>query len=269
MHALGNDFMVIDGVSLNIQPTPTQIQQWANRHTGIGFDQLLLIEKPKTQRADFFYRIFNADGSEVGQCGNGARCLALFFHETAMTQKNPVTVETTSSVLELYLEKNNQATVNMGVPNFDPLQIPFITEQKANCYSLPTPQKTFQISALSIGNPHCVLIVDNVKSAPVQEVGSLLTNHPQYPQSTNVEFMQINNPQQIQLRVYERGSGETLACGSGACAAVVAGRQLGLLDNTVVVKQPGGELLVKWQGENKPVFLTGPATMVFQGVIHS
>lgn len=263
MHALGNDFMVIDGVRQQFQPNPQLIAVWANRHTGIGFDQLLLIEKANNPDADFIYRIFNADGSEVAQCGNGARCIAKFLHDEKLTTKNPIRVETLAGILELKLENDDQVTVDIGTPIFEPEKIPFIAEKPAIKYTLDNTE----ICALSVGNPHCVLVVKNVDAAPVQELGSVLTKHQRFPQQTNVGFMEIVNHHHIRLRVYERGVGETLACGSGACAAVVAGRLLNLLDTKVTVELPGGHLTVTWQGEKSSVFLTGPAVTVFRGYV--
>ncbi len=265
MHGLGNDFIVIDGVRQKFQPKPNLIQQWADRHTGIGFDQLLLIEASPNKKADFFYRIFNADGSEVAQCGNGARCVARFLHDEGLTRKNPITVETKSGLLELKLENDGQVTVNMGVPILEPAKIPFIAEKQAVIYSLMLAQQEVKFSALSVGNPHCVLIVDNVDHAPVKELGALLTKHPHFPEAVNVGFMQIINPQHIRLRVYERGVGETLACGSGACAAVVAGRLQKLLAENVKVDLPGGQLKIYWQNDKMPVYLAGSVVVAFKG----
>jgi len=263
MHALGNDFMVIDGIRQNIEPNVQLIRQWGNRNTGIGFDQLLLVEKARDNQTDFFYRIFNADGSEVAQCGNGARCLAKFLHDEKLTTKNPIRVATLNGVLELKLENDQQVTVDIGAPIFEPTKIPFVAEKQEKTYLLDS----HEISALSVGNPHCVLLVTNTNNAPVQELGAVLTKHVRFPERTNVEFMQVIDRQHIRLRVYERGVGETQACGSGACAAVVAGKLLDLLDAEVKVELLGGELKVKWEGDNTSVFLTGPAVTVFKGVL--
>lgn len=267
MHGLGNDFMVIDGIRQKFQPTAALVQRWADRHTGIGFDQLLLIEPSRNKETDFFYRIFNADGGEVAQCGNGARCIARFLHDEKLSSKNPLIVETLAGNLEIVLEKDQQVTVAMGIPNFEPNKIPFLTERKNTTYFLAIGDKTAEFCALSLGNPHCVLLVDEVKQAPVLELGPLLSKHHVFPQESNVSFMQIVDPTRIKLRVFERGADETLACGSGACAAVVAGRTLGLLAESVTVEQLGGELKVSWQGDARPVYLTGPATHVFKGTI--
>lgn len=267
MHGLGNDFMIIETLRQKFIPHPEMIRDWANRNTGIGFDQLLLIEPSSQKEFDFVYRVFNADGNEVSQCGNGARCIALFLREEKLTDKNFLVVKTQKSKLELKIENEEQVTVNMGVPNFDPQKIPFLADREQPTYNIKVDHNLYEICVLSIGNPHCILLVDDIKTAPVQILGALLTNDPAFPEGINVEFMQVVNPKEIQLRVYERGVGETQACGSGACAAVIAGRKLQLLDEKVTVKQPGGYLEVSWRGENEPVFLTGPAVKVFSGVI--
>lgn len=266
MHGLGNDFMMIDAVRQKISLTPEIIRQWSDRHTGLGFDQLLLIEPTHNNSADFFYRIFNADGSEVSQCGNGARCLAHFLQDEQLTDKKSITVETINGLLELKIEADGQVTVNMGAPVFLPSKIPFLAEQERLSYKITIDNNIVTASVLSIGNPHCVLLVDDVKTAPVAELGASIEKHKLFPERTNVSFMQIIDPTQIKLRVFERGAGETQACGSGACAAVVAGNLLGLLNSKVSVQQPGGMLQVAWQ-KNGPVFLTGPATKVFRGTI--
>ena len=226
MHGLGNDFMVIDGVRQKFKPHPDLIKQWANRHTGIGFDQLLIAEKAQSTQADFRYLIFNSDGGEVGQCGNGARCLAQFLYEENLTTKNPVIVETKTGLMELKRGDNNQITVNIGQPIFTPAKIPFNAKQQATSYPITVNNQIIQACVLSVGNPHCVLTVDNTDTAPVETMGALLTKHACFPEQANIEFMQIINRSHIRLRVYERGAGETQACGSGACAAVVAGRLL-------------------------------------------
>lgn len=267
MHGLGNDFVVIDGVRQQIHLTPTIVQQWADRHTGIGFDQLLLVEAPRDLNTDFFYRIFNADGTEVAQCGNGARCLALFLQQEKLTDKNFIKVATLAGELELTIESDQQVKVNMGVPNFVPAKIPFLVPQQQATYSLPINNETVTASVLSIGNPHCVLIVPDVVQAPVEELGSLLTKQAYFPEEANIGFMQIINPHQIKLRVYERGAGETQACGSGACAAVVAGCSLSLLASKVTVVQPGGHLEVNYPHAMGPVYLTGPAITAYKGTV--
>lgn len=268
MHGLGNDFMVIDGVRQKLQLTPNIIRQWADRHTGIGFDQLLLVEPAHTSSPDFFYRIFNADGTEVGQCGNGARCIALFLQDENLTSKNEITVGTLAGDLKLTLEKNNLVTVNMGVPNFDPTKIPFLTQSQMQTYKIILEQQTFEFCALSLGNPHAVILVDNIEQAPVEKIGALLSHHPSFPENANIGFMQIINPNQIGLRVYERGAGETLACGSGACAAVATGQTLNLLGKQVSVEQPGGIVTVTWESKTDPIYLTGPAVTTFRGTVN-
>lgn len=248
MHGLGNDFMVIDGVRQNFQPDPALIKQWSNRRTGIGFDQLLIVQARKNKTADYFYRIFNADGSEVAQCGNGARCLAKFIRDEQLIDRNEMTVETTAGLLKLKLENDNQVTVNMGKSTI---------KNKENNKII-----------LSLGNPHCVFQVDDINNIPIQETGIAFNNqHPDFPEGVNVGFMQIIDKQQVKLRVYERGVGETLACGSGACAAVIAGRLWNLLDERVTVSQPGGNASVYWPDQKSPVCLTGPAVTVFNGTL--
>ncbi len=265
MHGLGNDFMVVDAIRQSFQPTPELVRAWSNRRIGIGFDQLLMVAPTRHSQADFFYRIFNADGSEVANCGNGARCLAQFLHDEKLTDKNPIIVETLAGLLELKLESNNQVTVNMGRPILEPAKIPFLTEKQAISYSLNIKQTNIEFCAISMGNPHAVILVEDIDAAPVAIVGAQLTQHPAFPEGANIGFMQIIDAHHIRLRVYERGAQETLACGSGSCAAVVAGNLLGKLANTVNVQQPGGALFIKWEGVNNPVYLTGPAVKVFTG----
>lgn len=267
MHGLGNDFMIINNLDNQLKLNSSLIQQWADRHTGIGFDQLLLLEKAKNNQADYFYRIYNSDGSESSQCGNGARCVAKYLYDNQLTQKNPICFETNAGLLWVKHDKNDLFTVNMGIPNFIPQKIPFITLKEELTYDLIIEDKPLQIQALSIGNPHCIIYVEHLENYPVKELGTIITSHPQFPEQTNVEFVQLTSPETILLRVYERGAGETLACGSGACAAVVAGRALGKLTETVAVKLPGGTLTVKWAGPEKEVMLTGPATFVYSSEI--
>lgn len=267
MHALGNDFVVIDNIRQNFHPTPELIQRWADRRTGIGFDQMLLVEAKRNKHADYFYRIFNADGSEVSQCGNGARCLAQFLHEAKLSTAQLIRVETLTDLLELSFEADGQITVTLGRPQLAPAQIPFHADQQALTYPLTVANQSLEICALSLGNPHCVLQVIDVDHTPVAILGPQLATHPSFPQGTNVGFMQILNPEHIRLRVFERGAGETLACGSGACAAVVAGRLLNLLAERVTVDQPGGRAIVSWPQVKAPIRLTGPAVTVFNGSI--
>lgn len=276
MHGLGNDFVVIDAIRQNISLTPEQVKLLADRHFGIGCDQLLLVEPPLTDGVDFYYRIYNADGSEVGQCGNGARCLAQFVREKGLlpvdSDNNQITVETQSGILQLVYEPDGQITVDMGVPELNPSEIPFLSDQEniqqAARYTLKlSNQKTVEIGAVSMGNPHVVIQVDDIDTASVEELGSEIERHTQFPDRVNVGFMQIVDPTHIRLRVYERGTGETLACGSGACAAVVIGNVQHVLDHNVKVTLPGGRLVVSWRGNNEHVLMTGPATTVFEGTI--
>ncbi|MDZ7656193.1 MAG: diaminopimelate epimerase [Sulfurimicrobium sp.] len=268
MHGLGNDFVVLDGISQAVHLSGEQFRFLADRHFGVGCDQILLVELPSSSAADFRYRIFNADGGEVGQCGNGARCFVRYVHDKGLTQKTEISVETASGIIYPRLEADGQVTVNMGAPRFEPDQIPFVTPGRALTYPLPVGDQTIDISALSMGNPHAVLVVHDVDSAPVAEQGPLIENHLAFPARVNAGFMQIVDRGRIRLRVFERGSGETLACGTGACAAAVAGITRGMLDSEVTVSTRGGELLIRWQGEGQPVWMTGPAETVFEGEIH-
>ena len=267
MHGLGNDFIVLDGTIQKIELNRQQIRKLADRHFGIGFDQLLLIEKAEGA-ADFRYRIFNADGGEVEQCGNGARCFVRYVHDHGLTHKNEIRIETLSGVISHKLETNGNITVNMGKPIFEPQAIPFIAEKREPTYSLEVHDRLITISVLSMGNPHAVLVVQDVDTAPVETEGALIETHSCFPKKVNVGFMQIVDRNHIKLRVFERGAGETLACGTGACAAVVAGINLGLLDRQVVVSTRGGELTIRWPGDDEPVWMTGPAETVFEGEIN-
>lgn len=265
MHGAGNDFMVIDAISQKVHLSTAQIQQLAHRQLGIGFDQLLLVEHSNV--ADFKYRIFNADGSEVSQCGNGARCFVKFVVEHQLTQKREIRVETLSGIITPTLEANGLVTVNMGAPIFTPVNIPFLSDEIAHEYQIEVGHEMITIAALSMGNPHAVIVTDNVETAPVQLLGRQIEQHARFPERVNVGFMEILDPQHIKLRVFERGSGETLACGTGACAAVVAGIQQGLLQSPVKVAARGGELSINWQGLHSPVMMTGPAATVFTGEV--
>lgn len=267
MQGIGNDFVVIDGFTRPIKLNAMQIRRLADRHFGVGCDQLLLVEKPTNNDSDFRYRIFNADGGEVEQCGNGARCFVRFVHEQKLTDKKLICVETANGLIYPTLEDNGLVTVNMGAPRFNPKEIPFITDQSAMTYQLDIENTKIEISTVSMGNPHAVQIIENVDSAPVQTQGPLIENHAQFPQRVNAGFMQIMNPHEIKLRVFERGAGETLACGTGACAAAVAGIRLGKLQSPVKVLMRGGELNISWDGNNTPVMMTGPAITVFVGEI--
>ena len=267
MHGLGNDFVVIDGISQRVELSTDQYRHIADRHFGIGCDQILLIEKPTRSDADFRYRIFNSDGGEVEQCGNGARCFVRYVRDHGLTGKTEIRVETHSDIIVPRVEANGDVTVNMGVPRFEPQEIPFLTDHRALVYLLSLADKIVEINALSIGNPHAVQVVDDVDSAPVTLDGPQIEHHPSFPKRVNAGFMQVLDRGHIKLRVYERGAGETLACGSGACAAVVVGIQRGLLDATVRVTTHGGDLLIRWAGEGQPVLMTGPAVEVFEGMI--
>ena len=270
MHGLGNDFMVLDGIRQSLPddgpPLSTEvIRRLADRHFGVGFDQLLIVQPPRGD-ADFRYRIFNADGSEVSQCGNGARCFARFVRDEGLTNKHEIRVETANGQMTLRLTDDGLVTVNMGPPRWALEDIPFRASAVADTYILVAGQNAFEVSAVGLGNPHCVMLVENVDTAPVETVGPLLESHPDFPERVNVGFMQLVDRSHIRLRVFERGSGETLACGSGACAAVVCGQKRGLLDDTVEVSLPGGTLRVHYDGSNG-VLMTGPASRVYDGVI--
>lgn len=272
MHGLGNDFVVIDAISQSVRLSPERIRYIADRHFGIGCDQILLVEIPESSAVDFRYRIFNSDGSEVENCGNGARCFARFVRDRKLTGKKLIKVETAGGIIELNVQDDEQVSVNMGVPRLNPEQIPFIGENKTSLvraltYPLPVAGNQLQISAVSMGNPHAVLLVDDVKTAEVEKLGPLVERHAQFPARVNAGFMQVISRDEINLRVYERGAGETLACGTGACAAVVAGRLRGLLNDKVKVNLPGGSLRIEWPDESSPVMMTGPAEFVFHGQI--
>lgn len=267
MHGAGNDFVVFDGVSRPIHLTAEKIRRLADRHFGIGCDQVLLVERPTSSGVDFRYRIFNADGGEVEQCGNGARCFVRFVRDKRLTTKDEIAVETLSGTIYPRLESDGGVTVNMGVPQFEPAEVPFEASTRQNVYDLKVNGQNVSLSVLSMGNPHAVQIVPEVDNAPVNTQGPLIERHPRFPRRVNAGYMQIVDRQHIRLRVYERGAGETLACGSGACAAVVAGRQRGLLDDKVDVKLLGGALRVFWAGEGQPVWMTGPAVTVYEGTI--
>ena len=269
MHGLGNDFVVIDGVRQSIVLSPAQIQLLADRHFGIGCDQLLLVEKAGRPDVDFRYRIFNADGGEVEQCGNGARCFVRFVHEQGLTDKREIRVETMGGVIAPRLETDGSVTVDMGVPVFSPAQIPFISPAADLVQPLRVGDEEIEITAVSMGNPHAVQVVADVEVAPVALQGPLIEAHPRFPKRVNAGFMQVVGRHEIRLRVFERGAGETLACGTGACAAVVAGIARSLLDTPVRVATRGGELTIDWQGAGTPVLMTGPAVTVFTGEIES
>jgi diaminopimelate epimerase len=268
MHGLGNDFVVIDNVTQNVFFSKEKIQQLSDRNFGIGFDQLLLVEPPYDPEQDFHYRIFNADGTEVSQCGNGARCFARFVKMKGLTNRNKIVVSTKSGRMVLYLEKDGQVTVNMGVPQFDPSLVPIKANKREKTYILRAQEQTFFCGAVSMGNPHCVLLVDDVNTADVETMGPLLEKHERFIEGANVGFMQIINPSHIKLRVYERGAGETLACGSGACAAVAVGQLQNRLSKDVRVDLPGGSLKIRWQGNDNILKMTGAAEHIFDGYIN-
>ncbi|MCK4864068.1 MAG: diaminopimelate epimerase [Gammaproteobacteria bacterium] len=267
MHGLGNDFVVIDAINQDIDLLEEQVRFLADRHFGVGCDQLLLVEAAETDEVDFVYRIFNADGGEVEQCGNGARCFAVFVREKGLTDKDLIRVETASGIIELHVQDDGQITVDMGVPEFSPWNIPFNADTRLDEYSLDVNGQMLKIGAVSMGNPHAVTIVDNVDTVVVDELGAGIENHPLFPNRVNAGFMQIIDETHIRLRVFERGTGETLACGTGACAAVAVGCLQGHLSDRVQVDLPGGSLQISWQGEASPVMMTGPATTVFEGKI--
>lgn len=271
MHGLGNDFVVLDLISQSVHIRPEQIRAIADRRLGVGFDQLLIAEPPSDPAFDFKYRIFNADGTEAEQCGNGARCFLRFVRDRGLTTKTEVNLETSTGPIQCRLEKDGNITVNMGTPVLLPEKIPFIADRPQIVYTLPVDvplcgtQTEVRLSVLSMGNPHAVLTVDDVDTAPVNQLGPALESHPRFPRRVNVGFMQIIDRNHIRLRVYERGVGETRACGTGAAAAVVAGRLQGHLDETVAVDLPGGTLVTSWAGDNAPVMMTGPACRVYEG----
>jgi diaminopimelate epimerase len=266
MQGLGNDFVVIDAVNQSVCLSPAQRRLLADRHFGVGCDQILLVEGAVGD-ADFRYRIYNADGGEVEQCGNGARCFVRYVHDRGMTQKNEIRVETSGGLIIPRLEANGEVSVNMGTPKFEPKQIPFIAERRAMTYLIDISGRQVEISAVSLGNPHAVQLVEDIDGAPVITEGALIENHPSFPKRVNAGYMQVVDRAHIRLRVYERGAGETLACGTGACAAVVTGIERGLLQSTVQVNMRGGDLAVRWEGEGQPVWMTGPAVTVFDGEI--
>ncbi|MCK7544525.1 diaminopimelate epimerase [Marinobacter bryozoorum] len=267
MHGLGNDFMVVDAISQPFRLLPEMIRQLADRHFGIGFDQLLVVEPPGLPDVDFRYRIFNADGSEVEQCGNGARCFARFVRDQRLTNRRVIRVQTASGVIELKVGREGWVTVNMGVPELNPAAIPFAADDRQVVYPVEVDGELIELSAVSMGNPHGVLLVDDVDTAPVETLGPVLERHPRFPARANIGFLQVINRGRARLRVFERGAGETLACGTGACAAVVAGQLRGVLDNQVRITLPGGDLVIEWQGEGAPVMMEGPTARVFDGQV--
>jgi diaminopimelate epimerase len=268
MHGAGNDFVVLDGVRQSVALSPEQVRYIADRHFGIGCDQILLVEKTQRDDADFRYRIFNADGGEVEQCGNGARCFVRFVHDQKLTSKREIVVETRSGLISPRLEEDGRVTVNMGPPILDPAQIPFVSDSNEVIQPLEVEGVTVQITAVSMGNPHAVQVVNDVETAPVATQGPFIEIHPRFPKRVNAGYMQIVDRTHVKLRVFERGAGETLSCGTGACAAVVTGIRRKLLDNTVHVATRGGSLTITWAGERSPVMMTGPAISVYEGEIN-
>jgi diaminopimelate epimerase len=268
MQGLGNDFVVLDAIADAIELSADQLRFVADRHFGVGCDQILQVERPRTPDTDFYYRIFNADGGEVEHCGNGARCLVRYVHDRGLTQKNEIRVGTQSGVIVPRLEADGQVSVDMGVPSLDPRDVPFVAPAQALTYQLDLGNRIVEISALSLGNPHAVQIVPDVDAAPVALEGPRIEAHPRFPRRVNAGFAQVLDRRRLRLRVYERGAGETLACGTGACAAVVAGIMRDVLDrDRVTVDTRGGSLLVSWPGEGRSVLMTGPAVTVFHGAI--
>ncbi len=267
MHGLGNDFMVIDLVSQHAHIQPKHARQWGDRHTGIGFDQLLLVEPPQDPDVDFRYRIFNSDGSEVEQCGNGARCFARFVFDKRLTMKRRIRVETKGGIIELDLRPDGQVCVDMGPPRTLPEQIPFLADQEAPSYTLDVDGQQVELSAVSMGNPHAVLRVDDLDNAPVHSLGAKIEHHPGFPQRVNVGFLQVIDRQRARLRVWERGAGETQACGTGACAAAVVAIGHGWMTSPVQLELPGGRLSIEWAGPGQPVMMTGPAVRVYEGQV--
>jgi len=267
MQGLGNDFVVLDGTKAKISLSAPQLRGIADRHFGVGCDQVLQVEGPRQPDTDFYYRIFNADGREVEQCGNGARCFVRYVHDKGLTGKKEIRVGTLGGVIVPRLEEDGRVTVDMGVPEFEPSRVPFEAGARSLTYELSIADRPVEVSVLSMGNPHAVQLVPEIERAPVATDGPLIENHPRFPRGVNAGFVQIIGRRHIRLRVYERGAGETLACGTGACAAVAAMRARGLLDERVTVSTRGGDLGISWAGDGEPVMMTGPAVTVFEGEI--
>jgi diaminopimelate epimerase len=268
MQGQGNDFVVLDGIRQHVALDPATVRRIADRHFGVGCDQLLVVERPRDPANDFRYRIYNADGGEVEQCGNGARCFARFVLDAGLTDKREIAVETAAGVIRPKVEDSGQVTVDMGAPRFDPKDVPFAAStEAATSHEIRVAGLPVQVSVLSMGNPHAVQVVEDVDRAPVAAQGPLIERHPAFPQRVNAGYMQPLSRSHIKLRVWERGAGETLACGTGACAAVVAGIRLGLLDDDVRVSTRGGDLRIRWNGAGSPVMMTGDAVTVYDGEI--
>lgn len=267
MHGLGNDFMVVDTISQNAYFSESHIRRLADRHKGIGFDQLLLIEPPPQPDVDFHYRIFNADGSEVGQCGNGVRCLAKFVRQMGLTWKQKIRVSTINGIMDLQFMRNGLVSVDMGIPQLNPQKIPLNVDEESVEYQIDVKGDSFSFGSVSMGNPHCVLTVDDVEAALVDDIGGAINDHDMFPDGVNVGFMQIVSDSEVRLRVFERGSGETLACGSGACASMVVGRLQNKLQQRIKVFLPGGHLHIDWSGKGDSLKMVGPAEFVYHGYI--
>jgi len=267
MHGLGNDFVLIDAMDSPVELGAERVRQLADRHLGVGCDQVLLLEPPAEAGVVCRYRVFNADGSEAEQCGNGMRCIGLYLHDKGVVGGDPFRVQGRAGDLTIAAEGPDGVTVNMGRPELEPARIPFLADRIRDRYAIRAGEEELQAAVLSMGNPHAVMTVDDAAHADVQRLGPLIEHHESFPERTNVAFMQVQSRNDIRLRVHERGTGETRACGSGACAAVVAGRLLGLLDERVSVTLPGGTLVIEWNGKDGPVWMTGPATRVFEGTI--
>jgi len=267
MHGLGNDFMVVDTISQNVYFNENQIKRLADRNKGVGFDQLLIIEPPPQPDVDFHYRIFNADGTEVGQCGNGVRCLAIFVRQMGLTWKQKIRVSTVNGIMDLQLMKNGLVSVDMGVPQLEPQKIPLGLENQSIEYKIDLKEQQLSFGSVSMGNPHCVLSVEDVKTAQVDDIGAEINQHELFPEGVNVGFMQIVSETEVRLRVFERGAGETLACGSGACASMVVGRLQNKLQQRIKVFLPGGHLHIDWAGEGERLKMIGPAEFVYHGYI--
>lgn len=267
MHGLGNDFIVIDAVTQTVNFSPKQIRELSNRHTGIGFDQCLMIESSNIGDVDFIYKIYNANGQEVGQCGNGARCVARLIKHIGLSDKNKITIATKTSKMQLLINQDNSVTVNLGIPKFNPVDIPIQSEFKQSNYEVNLLDSNFNFHAISVGNPHAVIVVDDINNYPVASVGKALSEHNIFPEQANVGFMELVDADHIRLRVYERGCGETLACGSGAVAAAAIAHCFYKLDKKIIVSLPGGDLIIEWDGVNENIYLTGPATFVYEGYL--
>jgi diaminopimelate epimerase len=267
MHGLGNDFVVLDAFQHTLALTSEQVRFLADRHRGVGCDQVLMVEPPNDASADFFYRIYNSDGTEAQQCGNGARCFARFVHARGLTVKEQLELQTRSGRIRVILGEGDEVHVNMGVPRFEPADLPFRAARRAPSYRRRVGATTIEFGAVSVGNPHAVVRVANVDEVPVERIGPALESHGDFPQRVNVGFMQVLGPEHVRLRVYERGAGETLACGSGACAAVAVGHVQQLLGKRATVDLLGGRLVISWQGEGTPLWMRGPATHVFEGTV--